>query len=457
MRQEVLVGVDVGTTSIKAIAVGLDGQVLSLASTPTPWRHVGPLADADPGALADAAMTVCAEAVDGVGPGARVRSIGVTGIAEAGVLIDAKGDPCAPALAWFDPRGDAAAVRAVVEPREFQRSTGRRLNSKPSLMKILWLRANVPTARSAVRHLCIAEWIVRALGGEEVSEASLASRTGMLDITRREPWPVAVDLVGDLAARDRVWAGDPAGSVRDSRGTGGHDVPGILHGATLTVAGLDHQAAALVCGAARDGALFDSMGTAEALIRTVVAPVPVDQVEQVTDHDIDVDWSVLPGHQILLAGRLTGLSLERVAALLGATDREARRALGEAAVLVERGADAPRLLEVTNDALAIGGITDGVTPGLAWRSIVEDLTDMAGMALDRMAEAVGPHRSAVLAGGWTRNAMVASAKARQLGDHLVVDVPEPGALGAAFLGGVAAGILHRPGSDGVLEWSEGGD
>ena len=141
----------------------------------------------------------------------------------------------------------AAPVRAAVTPREFQRATGRRLNSKPSLAKILWLRANVPSATSAVRHLCIAEWIVRALGGEEVSEASLTSRTGMIDIATRTPWPVAVDLVGDLLPRERVWAGDPAGRVSGER------APGVLAKAVLTVAGLDHGAAVLISGAARDG------------------------------------------------------------------------------------------------------------------------------------------------------------------------------------------------------------
>jgi sugar (pentulose or hexulose) kinase len=449
MLQEVLVGVDVGTTSVKALAVTLDGRILTLASRETPWRHAGPLADADPRVLADVVMAVCAEAASTVEGGATVRAIGVTGIAEAGVLIDTTGSPCAPALAWFDPRGDAASVRAVVAPRDFQRATGRRLNSKPSLMKVLWLLGHVPSSTAAVRHLCIAEWIVRALGGEEVSEASLASRTGMLDITLREPWPAAVDLVGDLLPAQRVWAGDPAGRA------GGEAVPEILRGATLTVAGLDHQSAVFISGAATDGALFDSMGTAEALIRTVSGVLPVDRIEWLTDQDIDVDWSVLPDHQILLAGRLTGLSLERVSAMLGATDREARRALGDAALVLDRGDDAPRLVDVGNDALVLGGITDGISPGLTWRAVVEDLTDMAGVALEQMASVAGPHRSAVLAGGWTRNPMVADAKARQLGAHRIVDIQEPGALGAAFLGGVAASVLSRPGADGVPAWVSG--
>lgn len=446
MATDVLVGVDVGTTSIKALAVTAGGEVLASASRPTPWRHAGPNADADPGELAAVAIGVCAEAAESIDGPVRVHGVGVTGIAEAGVLIDSSGRPCAPALAWFDPRGDADAVRAFVAPRDFQRATGRRLNSKPSLMKIMWLRANVPSANDAVRHLCIAEWIVRAMGGEEVSEASLASRTGMLDVTTREPWPVAEELVGRLLAEQGVWAGDPAGVVR------GEAVPELLRGATLTVAGLDHQAAVLVSGATSDGTLFDSMGTAEALIRTVPATVPVDRIEWLTDQDIDVDWSVRPGHQILLAGRLTGLSLERVSAMLGANDRQSRLALAEAALAMERGPDSPHVVDVGNDALGIAGITDGISPALTWRAVVEDLTEMSGVPIAQMASVAGPHRTAVLAGGWIHNPMVADAKARQLGASTVVDIEEPGALGAAFLAGVAAGLLARPGSDGVPVW-----
>lgn len=452
MAEDVLVGVDVGTTSIKALAVTPAGTIVGEASAPTPWRHQGPWADADARELADAAIAVCATAAESVqgssgGPAAvRVLGIGVTGIAESGALVDVAGQPCAPVLAWFDPRGDTTAVRAVVTARDHQRATGRRLNSKPSLMKILWLRDHVPSSLSATRHLCVAEWIVRAMGGREVSEASLASRTGMLDILLREPWPVAVDLVGDLLPPERIWAGDPAGTAA------GADLPDILRGATLTVAGLDHQAAGLISGAARDGALFDSMGTAEALIRTTARTMDRDEIEWLTDRDIDVDWSVLPDHQILLAGRLTGLTLERIAAMLGAADRDSRRSLGEAAAAVEPSSDDPRLVEVSNDAVTIGSVTDGVTPARVWRAAVDDLTAMAGQALDQMAEVVGRHESAVLGGGWTRNATIVQAKKRQLGAPVFVEIPEPGALGAAFLAGVAAGLLDRPGADGVAHW-----
>jgi len=444
MSEQILVGVDCGTTSIKALAVSLTGQVLSSASRPTPWRHNGPNSDIDPRVLADTAIAVCAEAAERAPGSVEVVGIGTTGIAEAGILLDRTGEPCAPTLAWFDPRGDAGPIKAVVSRRDFQRATGRRLNSKPSIAKIVWLQLNIPTASKAVRHLCVAEWIVRALGGDEVSEASLSSRTGLMEIATRQSWDVASEIVGDFLPDRKVWAGESAGRS-------GGDIPSVLRGAVVSVAGLDHQAAMLVLGGARDGALFDSLGTAEALMRTR-QPLTADEIEQMTDHDIDVDWSVVPDHQILLAGRVTGLTLERVSAMLGATDRATRRALGEAALATARDASAPKLIDISNDSVSLSGITDGISPGLVWRCAVEDLVDYAGSSLDLMAEIAGPPTSAVLVGGWIRNPMVADAKRRQLGDYQTSDLQEPGALGAAFLAGVAAGLLERPTPDGLPQW-----
>jgi len=449
MAVEILVGVDVGTTSIKALAVSPDGRVLGEASRPTPWRHDGARADVHPTLLADTAVAVCADAATtaaaAAGGTSVVRSVGVTGIAETGALLDARGAPCAPALAWFDPRGDAQAVKDAIGRTPFQRATGTRLNSRLSICKILWLQRNVPGADAGVRHLCVGEWVVRSLGGDEVAELSLTSRTGMLDLSSREPFHQAIDLTGVGIPERRVWAGERVG-------TAGGDIPEVLRGAALTVAGLDHYSAAFISGALRDGVLFDSMGTAEALIRTVAGSLTHGQIEMLTDRDVSVDWSVIPDHQMLLAGRLTGLSLERIAAMLGIVDREGRLRIGEQALAVTRGADSPSLTDLGNDHLAVTGITDGVTPALVWRAAVEDLTALAGEGLADMTQVVGSHDDAVVVGGWSRNPMVAAEKRRQLGAYRTSELSEPGALGAAFLGGVAAGILERPGDDGIPAW-----
>ena len=101
-----------------------------------------------------------------------------------------------------------------------------------------------------------------------VAELSLASRTGLFELGTRARLGRGSEYWVRTSARPNRWWPGP----RPDRA--GPDVPAILEGAVLTVAGHDHQTAAYGVGAAIDGALFDSLGTAEGLVRTVRAPLP---------------------------------------------------------------------------------------------------------------------------------------------------------------------------------------
>ena len=447
MTTDVLVGVDVGTTRIKALAVGLDGSVLGEAEAVTPWRHDGPCADVDPRLLADTAIAVAASTLDDarVPDDARVRGIGTTGIAEAGALLDARGEPCAPLLAWYDPRGLADPIRARVDAREFWRHCGVRLNSKPSLAKVLYLYDSVPGARERANvHLGVADWIVRALGGEPVAERSLVSRSGLYDVIGDQPWAPATELVGDLVAPRIIWAGEAAG-------VSGGDIPERLRGATLTVAGLDHEAASFAMGAMRLGVLTDSIGTAEALLR-MIPPVDRDTVEVLVERDVGVGWGIVPGYLCLVGGLLTGLSLERMSALLGLADRAQRRAVSLEAVEADRASVPFRIAEVSHEGLTLSGVTEGLSPAIAWRAAVEDLVAMAADLIDFIETHVGPREESMLTGGWMNDPTVAAAKSAQVGPYDTSGVREPAALGAAFYGGIAAGVLERPGPSERPRW-----
>jgi sugar (pentulose or hexulose) kinase len=444
---ELLVGIDVGTTRVKALAVTLDGSVVGEAEETTPWRHEGACADIDADVLAGVAMAVADRCLDDerIPVDAIVRGVGVTGMAEAGALLDASGRPCAPTLVWHDPRGLAEPIRSRVSREEFWRACGIRLNSKPSLAKILYLYDAFPETRErAYRHLGVGDWVVHAMGGEQIAERSILSRSGLYDVLADEPWDVATELVGDLTASHRIWAGEAAGTVGDS-------APERLRGATLTAAGLDHESASFAMGAMRLGVLTDSLGTAEALLR-VFAPVDRDTVERLVDRDVGVGWGVVPGYLCIVAGLLTGLSLERMAALLGITDRADRRAVSEAALDVDRASVPFRIAEASHEGLSLTGVTEGLSPALAWRAAVEDLTAMSTDLIDFIESVIGPRTEAMVTGGWSHDPTVAAAKRRQLGDYATSAVNEAAAMGAAFFAGIAAGRLERPGADAFPRW-----
>jgi sugar (pentulose or hexulose) kinase len=249
------------------------GPCAPYAEQRTPWQTgSGAQTEIDPCRLLDVAVdligSVAAAAESAWGP-VRVRSIGVTGLAESGVLLDAAARPAVPVIAWFDHRGDHELGQAARESPEFaamfERTTGLRWSSQASIAKLLWLRASGYRPGTASTWMSVPEWIVFALGGDPVREPSLASRTGLIEQGTGEVWPDALAVAG-LSAQilpDERPAGVRAGYLR-------HDgVTSCAAGAVLTVAGHDHPVAAIGVGAAGADELFNSSGTADVLARSV--------------------------------------------------------------------------------------------------------------------------------------------------------------------------------------------
>lgn len=442
--RELVVGIDAGTTRVKALAVSLDGTVVAEAAKPTPWVRSGAQADMDADELIDVVGAVLNELADflDTSHGARVVGIGVTSMAEAGVLIGPTGAAVAPVMAFHDPRGKSDVLKQAVGREAFHGHVGMRLNNKPSVAKIMWMRENIPGADSATCYLSIAEWIVHRLGGERVSEISLVSRTGLFDVVERVPWQATLDLVGNVLPGPITVAGDNCGTATN--------VPEVMRGAVLTPTGMDHQSAAFACGAATTGALFDSMGTAEALVRFSPGPLAREELVRLAERDVAVLWSVIPDHVCVLGALVTGLSLERIRRLLGVETFEDRAELARKAV-----ATAPsdlQLADVGHTGLSIHGVDDDASPQALWRASVTQLVALGTELLTFMEATSAPRTRTVLAGGWVHDDMVIHAKREAIGAFDVSQVSEAGALGASMFGAIAAGVMQRPGPNEVPQW-----
>ncbi len=447
-----LLGVDVGTARVKAVALGMEGRELAHVDRPTPWLRHGVGIELDPEELAGLIRAVVAELAGSVAvdrsSGVRVVGIGVTGMAEAGVLVDRRGAPLNRIVGWHDPRGDVETVRREIGVEAFQRAVGMPLDAQPSLAKIVWLRRVSPGLAGASRFLSVPEWAVVRLGGSPVSELSLASRTGLLDVGAAAPFAGAVALLGRNLLSEIVTAGTRAGEARHEA------LPASVRGAVLTVAGHDHQAAALAVGAARAGALFNSMGSAEVLARCVEGPLDPAVVGRLAGHGMTAGWGVVSGRFAVLGGLRTGLLLEEIATLLGTHDRESRRRLSEEALRLDP-ADLPvEVLSPDGDARLVPALlARGFSAGAIWAAAVRDLTARSTQLLRRMTAELGPHEHVTVAGGWARNGCLIAEKRRRLGELTVSTLREAGSTGAALLAGVAADMIERPETDPSPIWS----
>ena len=443
--RELVVGIDAGTTRVKALAVDLDGNVIAESALSTPWQRSGAQAQMDADELVEVVSQVLNSLTHAGGwpTDGHVVGIGVTSMAEAGVLIGPHGEPLAPIIAFHDPRGRADLVKDAIGKEAFHGHVGMRLNNKPSVAKILWLQENIHAARGATCYLSVAEWIVHRLGGERVSEISLVSRTGLFDVVERRPWQATLDLVGPLLPGPVTVAGDHCGVATN--------VPEQMRGAALTATGMDHQSAAFACGAATTGALFDSMGTAEALLRFTPGPLAREELVRLAERDVAVLWSVIPDHVCVLGALVTGLSLERIRRLLGVETIEQREDLARKATQAHTGD--LRLADVDHIALTVAGVDDDASPEALWRASVTALVGMGTDLLDFMEATSTPRQKTILAGGWVHDAMVIQAKHDAMGEFEISEVNEAGALGAAMFGAIAAGVMQRPAANELPRWT----
>ena len=406
-------GVDVGTSSTKAVVYSDAGQPVGSGRAATPWYSGPHGVEVDAIALRDSAFAAIEEALDAAF-GEPVGGVGVTSMGETGILVDGRGAPVAPAIAWHDGRDTAEATQLAreIDPTSFTRRTGKLPTNQFALTKHRWLVANVPASRAAVRRFNVAEWVARGLGAEEVSERSLASRTGWLDISREAfdaellAWSgAAPSLMPPL-----VTAGQPVGTATHPR----------LAGAVVTIAGHDHQAAAVGAGVAAAGDVLDSHGSAEAVLRTVTAGLAAEQVDALAVAGITTDLAVRAGCWSLLGGTQGGLVLRRTLDGLGVAWAD--------------------LADLDADALA----EPPHGSGGAWRAAIEAETRDAAERIATMARIVGAHDRLVVTGGWCASAAVLAAKRRLFGPLTVAGAAETGTLGAAVLAAQAAGERLAP-------------
>ncbi|MFL5757223.1 MAG: FGGY family carbohydrate kinase, partial [Chloroflexota bacterium] len=151
MPEPLLIGLDIGSRHVKAGVLRADGTVLAVARRPTPLvalhdgGQVHPPADlftAAEGVVRDAVASATAAGADG----SAVAGIGIASVAEAGVPVDAAGEPIGDVLAWHDPRSapDVARLTAAVPVDRLFARTGLRAEAKHTLAKLAWLRRTEP-------------------------------------------------------------------------------------------------------------------------------------------------------------------------------------------------------------------------------------------------------------------------------------------------------------------------
>ena len=182
-----------------------------------------------------------------------------------------------------------------------------------------------------------------------------------------------------------------------------------MRGAVLTVAGHDHLVASVAAGVVHPHQLYDSMGTAEALVRVLAEPLPAERRAALAAAGVNVVRHLLPGRSTMLAGTRGGLVLRRVLSMVGIGDDAGRDALDAAVMALP--VTAGDAIEVTgalntSSTLSVRVDDDDVSPAQLFAAALTHGTDVLRDVVALLDAEVGPATETVVAGGWARMACV---------------------------------------------------
>jgi len=456
---DIYLGLDLGTTNCKVLAVGRDGQPVDTASAPTPVRaSPGPAGSSfieyDANDLWQVSVRLLRQVIEGLAADQRVAGLAVASMGESGVLVDRDGTPLTSILPWHDqrPRAYNPWWRERISETELFRITGLPLDHIYSANKLLWLREHAGEAFSrAQRWLCIADWITFCLTGQATTSFSLASRTMLFDLGRRA-WSEELLGLMDLPA-SLLPPPYPSGVVVGRVTSHAASTTGLPEGLPVATGGHDHICAALAAGVVAPGQVLDSAGTVEAILVTLDNPVLNAEMAAT---GLQCGCHTARDRYYLIGGIMAGGVLAWVNRILTGNQSTASiNALMEEAAASPPGANGVWFLPYldgsgppdcvpeawgawlglrmnTGRADLARAAVEGISYGI--RFLLENLQSRAGISIGELS----------CVGGGTRNPFWQQVKADVLG--IPVDTPQVTdmtAQGAALLAAVGAGAFEN--------------
>ena len=449
---ELFLGLDIGTSGVKALLVRPSGDVA--ASSTAPLTMVTPRpgwAEQDPAAWWDA-VGEAARAALAAAPGARVAAVGISGQMHSSVFLDAHGEVIRPALLWCDGR-TTDECREITERAGGEESLRELVGNAAlegfTLPKVLWLRRHEPQAFARLAKVLLAKDYVRfRLTGVLATEPSDASGTLLFDTARRR-WShemlAAVDLPSTLLP-DLGESAEILGRVSEAAAT----FTGLPAGTPVVGGGGDNACGAAGVGAVAPGHTVASWGTSG----TVLAPTAEPRVDpRMRAHTF---CHVAPDRWYLI-----GVVLSAGSAFAWYRDQFAReypdaaqasRALREEAATVAPGAEGVTFLPYLQgertphrDAALRGallGLSLAHTRAHVTRAVLEGVAFALRDSVEILRELGLPVTEMLLTGGGAQHALLRQLQADVFGLPVVtVNREEGSAYGAALLAAVGGGAF----------------
>jgi len=459
-----LMGIDLGSTSLKAVVYDLEGNVVSTGSRPTERFHPEPAHPEwtvwKPEQIWGDTARAIRDAVSLLDDPRQIRGVAVTGMGMDGLPVDENGKWLYPFISWHDPRTlpQLEWWKKTIGVEKVFSLCGNPLWAINSALRILWVAEHEPEIMKRTdKWLLIEDFLNFMLCGRKVTDYSMASCTLLFDQRRRDWSHEMLELSGiDRRLMPEVLPsttpiGEISGTV--SRETG------LPAGTPVILGGHDHLCGTLPVGAFRPGVVLDVTGTWESVITSTPEPILTPPVREagltVQSHvarDTYATWGATPAAEALEWFRKHyGHEARMRAEKEGGSDWDHLMADGKASPPGARGVMfLPHLSAAgcpVQDDRSLGaflGLSTLAGSGDMLRAVIEGL-DYQFLDIVRAMEG-GLGRTLdrfVVVGGAVRNEFWMQNKADVVGRPAEVpDVEEATPLGAAILAGIGLGLYR---------------
>lgn len=448
MTADLILVLDAGTTSTRAMAFSLAGEIVSSSARPLTQHYpASGHVEHDAAEIWRLSRDCLLEVADSVGM-PRIATIGITNQRETVVLWDkVSGEPVCPAIVWQDRRtADAcAALKAQGHEPQVQATTGLLLDPYFSATKIRWAMDNWPAVSEAhangrLLFGTVESWLIWKLsaGQRHITDATNASRTLLMNL-QSCTWDADMMALFNLPADILPTITDCAGPLATTQ----------LLGQPVSITGSagDQQAASIGQACLAPGELKATYGTGAFLLAHAGAHVPVSSHRLLATMAFQLDGKpayALEG-AIFVAGAAVqwlrdGLGLIASAAETEALARSVPDSGGVQFVPALAGLGAPHWSPTAR------GLITGLSGGTTKAHIARATLEAMGQQTADLADALTADGVAVTAlrvdGGMVANDWLC----QDLADSLGISVQRPAviettAMGAAMLAALGAGLF----------------
>lgn len=272
----VFLGIDAGTTSLKAALFDLDGRMLALAREEYSLDSPAPtVIEID----AEIYWRACCSAVQAVIRTGRVAAEDIVGLAissqgETLIPVDATGRPLRRAIVWMDGRAvaEAEALKARFDVDEAYHITGQpEITPVWPAAKLLWLKRHEPQVfAQAARFLLVEDFLMYRLAGQFVTDFSVHSTSMLVDMHRKDWWGPMLDFIGLSAGRLPRLA-EP-GTVVGPVASAAAQATGLSTRTLVVTGAMDQMLGAMGGGNIAPGVVTETTGGALVILVTTSAP-----------------------------------------------------------------------------------------------------------------------------------------------------------------------------------------